>query len=110
MMATKSAPAHRKTIIKRELSIGDRVLWYAHGQINNQPSVALVVEVFNGTGRLLVQSRGSITPFSKDGVRHIDDPFVKNNNDAILESGAWDWTDNDKQIESRLAVLEELMA
>ncbi len=109
MPATKAEPARKRTIEPRELAIGDRVLWYAHGQISSQPSTALVVEVFNNTGRLLVQNRGSITPFSKDGVRHIDDPFVRDNKDAVLESGAWDWTERDKQIEARLAALEELM-
>lgn len=100
----KEKPVSEK--LQRVPKLGEFLLWYPHAQKNQTPGVGLVVESMNGCCRLLVYGRNSVTPSSKDGVRHVDDPYLKEHYEVAINSGGWDWTDRDKEINATLELLE----
>jgi len=65
------------------------VLWYPHGDRNEEPRVAFV-ERNDADGVLALQVlRNGIEPRSP--IRHIDDPWFLEHAAILKRDGAWDW-------------------
>lgn len=94
-------------------SMGQTVAWYPSGIKGGACEVAHVLKV--SKRNLLLQR---ISGTCVETVRHVDDPKLKLSAEQ-RESGAWDFTDYDKQqaadrsrvaeIEARVKTLEELL-
>lgn len=83
---------------------GQAVTWYASGTRDGVGEVAFVLEVGR---RNLVVARAS--GLAMESVRHIDDPKLKLSVEQ-RESGAWDFTERDKQLDSQREQLADLTA
>lgn len=80
---------------------GSIVMWtHAPG---GEPSVAAVTKIGRQAISVMVFPPDSPRGVPKDGVRHIDDPWLKTN--LSPESGMWDFTEEAK----RLAAVEQML-
>jgi hypothetical protein len=72
-----------------EVRLGDTVFWYDGGSKSSEPRVAFVTAVgFLGTISVAIIEVNAIMLNVRDGVRHVDDPSVR---DAELQySGGWE--------------------
>ena len=94
-------------------NVGQSVMWYPSGNKSRNGEMAFVLEAKHRT--ILIQRASGVC---METVRHVDDPKLKLSEDH-RESGAWDFTDDDKQkvehakrltkLEERMAMLEELL-
>ena len=73
------------------ISIGEMVLWYAHGTKKNEPHVAIVTKLGHRsiTVSIIPLNNRTVTP--KEGVRYITDPDARMV--ELEEQGAWDYTE-----------------
>lgn len=66
------------------------ILWFPHADKNCPPSPAVVNEESNGVLTLTVLPKNAM-PFTKTGVRHVDDPFHKTHPQSRAKNGGWDY-------------------
>lgn len=81
------------------------VRWFRGGNPSKGKVLAVSLEVSADGGRRIVVI-GSNQSYG--GVRHIDDPWLKDHPECKRDSGAWDYTEETKRLfaaESRLAAL-----
>lgn len=76
--------------------IGMPVLWYPHADTKNDPTPGFVTTVFGCTLGITLVARHSSTLRERTGVRHINDPVLKQNYDLRTENGGWDYVESDK--------------
>ena len=91
-MSSKSEP---KTRNPETVQIGNIVHWLLQGRRNSSPVAAMVTGI-NANNPSLVQLsliRKSFTALepTEIWIRHIDDPFLKENPNHAIESGAWNF-------------------
>ncbi len=76
------------------VEVGQVVLWtYGPG---DRPAAALVVKVGTGSLTLAVHADGVKDHILKNGVRHVDDPFLKTH--PASDQGVWDLTPRDRKL------------
>lgn len=93
-------------------AIGQPVMWFPSGTRQTRGEVVFVIRA--GNRNIVVQRAGGIC---EEGVRHIDDPKLQLSEEQRI-GGAWDFTDDAKNIvayatkladlEARVKYLEEL--
>jgi len=80
------------THVPKTLPVGHTCRWYQYGDTNNAPKAAIVTRT-DGTGMLgltLIQHNyHNLVPLN--GVRHKDDPRLKNAPHLRQEQGCWDF-------------------
>lgn len=91
-----------KAFVQPIVHIGSPVLWYLGGRATSDPYVGIVTRVGFRSVDLVFFAQGSEIVRPREGVRHISDPEIKDN--ERQNSGAWDLTEGGKQ----LAALFEL--
>lgn len=87
--------------------VGQAVYWYIDGRAQGEPYPALVTRRANrgvDTVGLAVMTPDSRLFMLREGVRHCDDPRLKEA--ERVESGCWDYTDRDKKLQGLLLSLE----
>lgn len=90
------------------VKVGTIVLWYPSGSASTDPQAgplaAIVVRVNSRSVALNIVSAENHNFLLREGARHVSDPELKR--DAVREEGAWDYTDQDKNIERLMATLK----
>jgi hypothetical protein len=66
------------------------VLWFPHANRANTPSPCVVNEESNGIITATIFPKNG-TPYTKTGVRHVDDPFHKGHSNSGKQNGGWDY-------------------
>ena len=74
-----------------DLYVGATCVWYPHAQINQEPSVGIVIKVKRPGVLTLYKlpATGGI-PTIIDNVHHVDSERVRENENIRLEYGGWD--------------------
>lgn len=72
------------------VSLGDVILWYPDGDINQEPQPAIVSNIGGDTINVNIISPTSYNFLIRDGVRHVSDP--RRRGPEVRDSGAWDYT------------------
>lgn len=83
---------------------GQAIVWYPHGVKDGNSEVAFVLSI--GTRNIIISRASGVC---EEGVRHIDDPKLSFSADQ-RESGAWDFTDHDKDLAQLKLDVAELKA
>jgi hypothetical protein len=66
------------------------LLWFNQADKGTTPCPAIPIEITgNGVLTLLVMRKHNATVLTKQGVRHVDDPFLGTCMDARLMNGGW---------------------
>jgi hypothetical protein len=81
---------------------GQCVTWYSAGTRDCTGEMAFILEI--GKRNVVLQRASGL---AMESVRHIDDPKLKLSVDQ-RESGAWDFTDRDKQLDKLQATVNDL--
>lgn len=99
-VAEKETKAESKAEVKQEtpkvfeapkVGIGDIVLWYGHGLRSNGAVPAVVMSVGNSGSLALNLIRPNCPGFeSKNGARHMNDPYLDTHYDVKVICGAWE--------------------
>jgi hypothetical protein len=76
------------------LFVGQTLHWFPHGDPGQEPWTALVTKVNAHSLRLHVLSPSNKDGIVKDGVRHMSDPTVHNEETKL--QGGWDHTPQTK--------------
>jgi len=87
-----STANQKKSTRLYDLPIGERCVWYRQADTKQKPNPA-VVKDSNGSGSLsliLIPVNGGTIPTPINGVRHIDDEYLKENPEAARRLGAWE--------------------
>lgn len=71
--------------------LGDVVLWYPGGEIDQEPHVGIVVGVGNDNICINTFSQHDRVMYLHDGVRHVCDPRARS--DDLREAGGWESRD-----------------
>lgn len=85
-------------------AVGQAVVWYPSGTKESLPETAFVLRV--GTKNCVIQRASGM---AMESVRHINDPKLALNA-FQRETGAWDFTEYDKQIQEKLGSGDSLAA
>lgn len=91
-----------------KVEVGDVVLFYLSGSASEPPMPAIVCHVGERTLSLGVIGRDSYALYPADGVRHLDDPLLRNNVDLQIH-GAWEKTPQAKRLEAMEKVVASIM-
>lgn len=80
-------------------TIGQIVRWWSHGDTNQKPTAAIVVDT-DGKGCLsLSLVRKYAADFnSVEGARHVSDPILQSNPNLARSTGAWDFVENQQPV------------
>lgn len=70
--------------------LGQMVYWYPDGDRHQEPLPAVVTGIGSNSLNLNIFDRNSYNLRIRDGVRHVDDPAMKR--DEQRESGGWQHT------------------
>lgn len=82
-----------------EVTIGDRVMFYAGGDITHQPAAAIVTGIgVSGALDLWVIYQGRHQPEPRIGVRHMSDPDLQDKPALAMNCGGWELTERDKNV------------
>lgn len=110
----EAPPAPIDSFVMPKPVIGQTVLWYPNADKNGDPEVTIVRK--RGHRTIVV---GTALGVNREAVRHVDDPKLRQSL-SQRESGAWDFTERDKQygdivnristLEAKYAELEDLIA
>lgn len=86
------APLPRPPYAGPNAVVGQSVLWFNKADRNTAPRAA-VVTLSDGRGVLTVAvlHPNATIMDSKPGVRHLDDPWLKDHPDPADRNGAWDY-------------------
>lgn len=90
------------------VELGDVVLWYPQGNVNQPPSAAIVSRVGNANLCVTVLDPNLVNPIQREGVYHVSDPRCKRQ--ETMENGAWDYTKTHQRFLKVEAQLQELNA
>lgn len=97
------------------VKVNQEVAWYPNADRRKNPSIARVVNVWKEILELLVSD--GTGNHEKESVRHVDDPYLVDNQHWRSQYGAWDFTPLSKQLaadkkamEDRLATMESRIA
>lgn len=107
MVKEQKRPADKPAYVMPAVCMGQAVLWHDSAGAA-ATAMAHVTAVGNDTVALAVLGEGFHNMLPKSGVRHYDHP----DQDAIrnTDQGCWSYTLWDRQLLSRLAALEDLLA
>lgn len=74
------------------LEKGDVVLWYPEARKEEHHACPALVNYVAGNTVGLTAYRGGARPLFVDYCRHVDDPFLKDCDKALLDAGGWDYS------------------
>lgn len=101
LAAPAPPPAPPRAFAPPAVEVGQVVLWSFGPGSGEVPGVAVVTKVGSTSINCCVHHESTRDHINKTGVRHKDDPFLK---DMPLHSaGCWDLTPRDKRVDALLA-------
>jgi len=90
-----------------EVTITTDVLWYPYADIKNRPIRAVVTQVHDNSVQVELLGKGLAS--RKHAVRHITDPHLRIYTNAAAVDGAWDFTDQVKDLMQMQEALAEAL-
>lgn len=98
-----------KPYVMPQPRVGKLVAWYPQAVTSGRPHNAIVVAVHSNTVHLMSLEMGQIG-FDLQEVRHVDDPLLKSNEWVRRQYGGWDYSPEEKHLETQNKLLAVRLA